>query len=101
MGIVLGVLAIVAAGCIVTAWIIHRMLVNHKQILATLLDRHARDLTSAVSGAGDSVKGDVTHRVDALAETITELADATRAVLEHGRTRDKKDAGTTTAAKRM
>jgi hypothetical protein len=49
------VLAAVFAGCLVTVYTVHRMLLAHQKVLAQLLGRHARDLTHELSQAEERI----------------------------------------------
>jgi len=45
------VLAAVGVSCAVTLYVTHRMLLAHQSVLAQILGRHARDLTSELGRA--------------------------------------------------
>lgn len=61
----------------------HRLLRDHRKIIAGLLTHWEREVKDHVTSAAGTASGDTARRLDTLAGSIESLADATRAVLMH------------------
>lgn len=80
---VIVILAAVCVSCVVSAFVTHRMLRGHREVIAALIARRALEVKDHVTSATGTASGDTAHRLGTLAETVESLADATRAVLMH------------------